>query len=150
MSVASSRLLESEPVNTGCPEPATTTAAAASHAIPRSRPSPAATSAPKGREVALAGVLGWLGDRVTGPVLDHLGYTITPPAGAPWPRVWWCPSGALSLLPLHAAGHHDLSAGPSACEKPRIQTVFVPDEAIEANSVSSGPGLTGLHPVRFQ
>ena len=53
-------------------------------------------------EAVLAGVLAWLGDRVTGPVLDHLGYTAAPARGIPWPRVWWCPSGALSLLPFHA------------------------------------------------
>ncbi|MEX5258606.1 CHAT domain-containing protein, partial [Kocuria arenosa] len=57
-------------------------------------------------EEILASVLGWLGERITGPVLDHLGHTTTPPPGSSWPRVWWCPSGALTLLPLHAAGHH--------------------------------------------
>ncbi len=60
-------------------------------------------------EVQLGGVLCWLWDRVTGPVLDHLGYATTPPEGGAWPRVWWCPSGLLALLPLHAAGYHDLS-----------------------------------------
>ncbi len=60
-------------------------------------------------ELQLGGVLGWLWDRVTGPVLDHLGYTATPPDGEAWPKVWWCPSGLLALLPLHAAGYHDLS-----------------------------------------
>lgn len=51
-------------------------------------------------------VLAWLADNLTTVVLNHLGYTSTPPAGAPWPRVWWCPSGLLSLLPIHAAGRH--------------------------------------------
>ncbi|MFI2663535.1 CHAT domain-containing protein [Micromonospora carbonacea] len=41
--------------------------------------------------------LEWIWDAVAGPVLDHLG-------GAE--RLWWCPSGMLSLLPLHAAGYH--------------------------------------------
>ncbi|WP_049556713.1 CHAT domain-containing protein [Nonomuraea sp. SBT364] len=39
--------------------------------------------------------LGWLWDHVTGPVLAALG---------PVTRVWWCPTGPLSLLPIHAAG----------------------------------------------
>ena len=56
--------------------------------------------------------LGWLWDKITGPVLEHLGYTATPPEASKWPRVWWCPSGPLSLLPLHAAGHHDTRFGP--------------------------------------
>lgn len=50
----------------------------------------------------LHGVLEWLWDYVTEPVLAGLA---PPPAGPP-PRVWWCPVGALVRLPLHAAGHH--------------------------------------------
>ncbi|MFD1520290.1 CHAT domain-containing protein [Pseudonocardia yunnanensis] len=51
--------------------------------------------------------LAWLWDVIAGPVLDALGYTGSPRAGAPWPRVWWSPTGMLNFLPLHAAGHHD-------------------------------------------
>ncbi|WP_157848464.1 CHAT domain-containing protein [Streptomyces scopuliridis] len=55
--------------------------------------------------------LGWLWDVVAGPVLAALG----PADSAPGPelrptRLWWCPTGLLSLLPLHAAGHY----GPEA------------------------------------
>ncbi len=57
-------------------------------------------------EASLLEVLSWLGHRITRPVLDHLGHVAAPPPGATWPRVWWCPSGLLSLLPLHAAGDH--------------------------------------------
>lgn len=39
-------------------------------------------------------------------MLDELGLTTEPPADRPWPRIWWAPVGSLSLLPLHAAGHH--------------------------------------------
>jgi CHAT domain-containing protein len=77
-------------------------------------------------EVTLAGVLGWLGDRITGPVLSHLDYTTTPRVDAEWPRVWWCPAGPLSLLPLHAAGHHDLSDGPSDAVIDRVISSTVP------------------------
>jgi tetratricopeptide (TPR) repeat protein len=49
--------------------------------------------------------LEWLWDTVTGPVLDAYGFTSVA-EGEPWPRVWWCPTGLLALLPLHAAGHH--------------------------------------------
>ena len=55
---------------------------------------------------AIQEVLAWLADNLTTAVLEHLGYTSTPPTDAPWPRVWWCPSGLLSLLPIHAAGRH--------------------------------------------
>jgi tetratricopeptide (TPR) repeat protein len=40
-------------------------------------------------------VLRWLGDAVIDPVLAELG---------PVDRVWWCPTGPLTYLPLHAAG----------------------------------------------
>jgi CHAT domain len=48
----------------------------------------------------------WLWDEIAEPVLTVLGVTGPPASGEPWPRLWWCPTGLLSLLPLHAAGHH--------------------------------------------
>ncbi|MCK9878652.1 CHAT domain-containing protein, partial [Frankia sp. Ag45/Mut15] len=48
----------------------------------------------------------WLWDVVASLVLDRLGIVGPPFDGNPWPRVWWCASGLLSFLPLHAAGHH--------------------------------------------
>ncbi|MFG1678977.1 CHAT domain-containing protein [Nonomuraea sp. NPDC049269] len=45
---------------------------------------------------AVVTCLDWLWEHVTGPVLDALG---EPPS-----RMWWCPTGPLTLLPLHAAG----------------------------------------------
>lgn len=53
-------------------------------------------------QATAAGVLGWLWDFVTEPVLKRLGYTSTPSDA--WPRVWWSPVGRLALLPIHAAG----------------------------------------------
>ena len=53
----------------------------------------------------LIAVLAWLWDVAVGPVLDRLG--VNEPLGdESRPRLWWCPSGLLSFLPLHAAGHH--------------------------------------------
>lgn len=48
-------------------------------------------------------LLRWLWDVVAEPVVGHLE---TRRDGSP-PRMWWCPSGPLTFLPLHAAGHHD-------------------------------------------
>jgi hypothetical protein len=59
----------------------------------------------KAAQARLRSALGWLWDAAMEPVLDALGYTGRPPSGT-WPRVWWCPTGPLALLPLHAAGHH--------------------------------------------
>jgi tetratricopeptide (TPR) repeat protein len=49
-------------------------------------------------------MLAWLWEKVVQPVLDALDL---PPAGEgePLSRVWWCPTGAFTALPLHAAGH---------------------------------------------
>jgi hypothetical protein len=51
-------------------------------------------------------VLSWLWDYAAGPVLRALGYEGSPSPGEPWPRLWWVPGGLMSLLPVHAAGHH--------------------------------------------
>jgi len=56
------------------------------------------------REERFEETLGWLWEAVAGPVFERLGIAGPPEEGEPWPRVWWCPSGLLSLLPLHAAG----------------------------------------------
>ncbi|MER6631072.1 CHAT domain-containing protein [Streptomyces sp. NPDC000987] len=57
-------------------------------------------------EQAIHDTLEWLWDTIVGPVLGELGLTAEPAADGPWPRIWWAPVGPLSLLPLHAAGHH--------------------------------------------
>ncbi|MFE5869255.1 CHAT domain-containing protein [Streptomyces roseifaciens] len=66
----------------------------------------AARSGPRAlaAENSIGEVLAWLWRSVAEPVLLRLGHTTAPGAGMPWPRVWWCPTGPLSLLPLHAAG----------------------------------------------
>ena len=58
---------------------------------------------------AVAGdVLGWLAEAVTGPVLAALqpGQPESAADGqrGALPRIWWCPTGPLSVLPVHAAG----------------------------------------------
>ncbi|MER5184560.1 CHAT domain-containing protein [Streptomyces sp. NPDC002896] len=56
-------------------------------------------------------VLEWLWDTVAAPVLEALDYGSRPPHETEsWPRIWWVPCGLLSLLPIHAAGHHATAA----------------------------------------
>ena len=57
--------------------------------------------------LGLKSVLQWLWDVSVGPILATLNFVQTPSHGSPWPRVWWVPSGLLTLLPIHAAGYHD-------------------------------------------
>jgi hypothetical protein len=58
------------------------------------------------RESALDELARWLWDTTAAPVLGRLGLTAAPVGGRPRPRLWWCPTGPLTVLPLHAAGHH--------------------------------------------
>ncbi|KAF3240401.1 hypothetical protein TWF192_009495 [Orbilia oligospora] len=52
-------------------------------------------------------MLEWLWDAAVGPILDALGFSSTlTNEDDEWPRIWWIPTGQLSLLPLHAAGYH--------------------------------------------
>jgi CHAT domain-containing protein len=51
-------------------------------------------------------ILDWLWDTIAELVLTALGHTSSPGPDAAWPRIWWCPTGPLTVLPLHAAGYH--------------------------------------------
>jgi tetratricopeptide (TPR) repeat protein len=52
-------------------------------------------------------VLEWTWHAIADPVLKALGLTATPTGTVEnWPRLWWCPIGLATLLPLHAAGIH--------------------------------------------
>jgi hypothetical protein len=64
------------------------------------------TAQAAGEQERLLEVLAWLWDAVTAPVLEHLGHTAPLDPGADGRRVWWIPTGPLSALPVHAAGHH--------------------------------------------
>ncbi|MFD7501788.1 CHAT domain-containing protein [Streptomyces sp. NPDC059850] len=55
---------------------------------------------------AMEETLEWLWKHIAGPVLTRLGLDrpVSPEAEErEWPRLWWCPTGPLALLPLHAA-----------------------------------------------
>ncbi|MFF7639884.1 CHAT domain-containing protein [Streptomyces canus] len=60
-------------------------------------------------ERTLGSVLEWLWDSVTEPVLNALGFVAAIEDHTDAPRMWWCPTGPLTLLPLHAAGYHSPS-----------------------------------------
>ncbi|KAF6753804.1 CHAT domain-containing protein [Ephemerocybe angulata] len=50
-------------------------------------------------------VLSGLWNDVVKPILDALSLTrVDPTSTEVLPRIWWCPTGAMSFLPLHAAG----------------------------------------------
>ncbi|WP_285605674.1 CHAT domain-containing protein, partial [Actinokineospora globicatena] len=59
----------------------------------------------------LGDILGWLWEAIAKPVFDGIGLTGRHAPDDDLPRLWWCPSGMLSFLPLHMAGYHDTPAG---------------------------------------
>ncbi|GFH38494.1 CHAT domain-containing protein [Streptomyces pacificus] len=63
---------------------------------------------------ALVDGLSWLWAVVAKPVLEALGHTKPIGPGTEWPRLWWCPTGLFTLLPMHAAGHHRPESGGDA------------------------------------
>lgn len=96
------------------------------------------------REAVLASILRWLWDAVAGPVLDALGFQAAP-AGT-WPRVWWCPTGPLTLLPLHAAGYHGPEGGGRAVMD-RVVSSYTP--TLRALLTARGTGDAGLADERM-
>ncbi|MFE5807805.1 CHAT domain-containing protein [Streptomyces sp. NPDC056491] len=96
-------------------------------------------------ESELDAVTGWLWDGICGPVLDALGHTGSPAAGAPLPRLWWCPTGLLDLLPLHAAGHHgEIVDGPPRTVLDRVVSSYTPTvRALLTARARPGAAATG-------
>ena len=73
----------------------------------------------------LRDILIWLWDKVVEPVLTEAGFHETPSNGMAWPRVWWVPSGWLSVLPIHAAGYHEAGSSRSAID--RVISIILSD-----------------------
>jgi CHAT domain-containing protein len=55
-------------------------------------------------EPTLNEILEWMWSAIAAPVLRALGFTGRTPQSPK--RLWWCPTGIMTFLPLHAAGVH--------------------------------------------
>jgi CHAT domain len=92
-------------------------------------------------EARLDRCLRWMWDSFAARILDHLGYRATPADAGEWPRLWWCPTGPLTLLPIHAAGDHR-TAGAAVLD--RVVSSYTPTlrALVEARegTASAGPG----------
>jgi hypothetical protein len=84
-------------------------------------------------------VLAWTWDNITERVLSALGHTGPPNAGETWPRLWWCPVGVVTLLPLHAAGHHGPPAGADTVLD-RVISSYTPTIRALAHARRGSPG----------
>ncbi|WP_329012544.1 CHAT domain-containing protein [Streptomyces sp. NBC_00690] len=82
----------------------------------------------------LGTVTGWLWETVASPVLEALAVPETDGGGLR-PRLWWCPTGPLALLPLHAAGRHT-APGESVID--RVVPSYTPTVAALAASAAAG------------
>jgi tetratricopeptide (TPR) repeat protein len=91
----------------------------------------------------LATTLEWLWDTTVEPVLHALGYRHRPLEGT-LPRLWWCPTGPLAVLPLHAAGKPD-GAGQAAVDRVVSSYAVTLGGLVRARSVPAvgGPAVGG-------
>ncbi|MBW8705633.1 hypothetical protein MBT84_39105 [Streptomyces sp. MBT84] len=95
--------------------------------------------------------LEWLWRDIVEPSLRALELTTSPPDGAGLPRLWWCPTGLLALLPLHAAGIPESGAGTAVqsgeCVQDRVTPSYTPtlrallDSRADAHSSVPGDGM---------
>ncbi|KJA22791.1 hypothetical protein HYPSUDRAFT_138698 [Hypholoma sublateritium FD-334 SS-4] len=88
-------------------------------------------------------ILQELWSKVVQPILKALAYLI-PPTSASRPRIWWCPTGPLAFLPLHAAGVYGKSCLPGSCISDYVVSSYTPtihsiQEKFAASSTLSGP-----------
>lgn len=115
---------------------------------------------PAERERAITDILEWLWDHVAEPVLTGLGHTAAPPDGR-WPHVTWCPTGALALMPIHAAGYHrpeHAAAGRTVLDRVISSYTATLRAAVQADEPSGGgdgrllfvgmPETPGAEPLR--
>jgi len=94
-------------------------------------------------EQQLSNTLGWLWDALAGPVLDRLGITGPPRGGQPWPHLWWCVSGLLQFLPVHAAGNYRTQADTApATVMDRVISSYTP--TLRALTHARRPGATAV------
>jgi len=91
---------------------------------------------------AVTDILDWLWRAVAEPVLAALGHTDTPGPDDTWPRVWWCPTGPLAMLPVHAAGQRGVGQG--RCVLDRVISSYTP------TLTALGRSREPLKPVPFR
>ncbi|KAF8817644.1 hypothetical protein BYT27DRAFT_7247186 [Phlegmacium glaucopus] len=70
-------------------------------------------------------VLNELWCNVVQPILKALGYS-SPPNPSDRSRIWWCPTGPLAFLPLHAAGVYGSTYERGSCISDFVVSSYIP------------------------
>jgi hypothetical protein len=108
------------------------------HRAQRSATGPGTAAERRQAQQDVLRILEWLWEAAAAPILTTLGRTGPPADGEPWPRLWWCPVGPCSLLPLHAAGHH--AGGGSDTVLDRVVSSYTTTIRTLAHARRAGPG----------
>lgn len=87
----------------------------------------------------LRSTLSWLWDVAVGPILAAMGESAAQGALS---RVWWVPTGTLTLLPIHAAGHHRPRDGDTRSALHRVVSSYTPTLRSLARISQAPPELT--------
>ncbi|KDR84600.1 hypothetical protein GALMADRAFT_133860 [Galerina marginata CBS 339.88] len=107
-------------------------------------------------DITIKGVLRQLWELVVRPILIGLGFTEPPPELM---RIWWCTTGPLAFLPIHAAGIYDGPAPSSLSDfafSSYIPTVRALIEQVKAPKIDvtqkglfmiSQPNTPGMTPI---
>ena len=75
---------------------------------------------------SLTSTLRWLWDTLAEPVCAALDDILAGgPPGAERPRLWWCPTGPLTMLPLHAAGRYREPPGVAVAHRQTVPARYV-------------------------
>ena len=97
------------------------------------------------RDTRITAVLEWMWDTFAARLLDELGMDGARAPDGDLPRLWWLPSGALAVLPIHAAGYHD-RIGMSVLD--RAVSSYTPTlRALRAAGVASAPAMATDRPL---
>ncbi|KAF8808722.1 hypothetical protein BYT27DRAFT_7188682 [Phlegmacium glaucopus] len=91
---------------------------------------------------SMPSVLEQLWCNVVRPILEALGYSSEPPSPSDRRRIWWCPTGPLAFLPLHAAGIYGSAYQPGSCISDFVVSSYTPtvrslNDKLVASSTSS-------------
>ncbi|MEU6590545.1 CHAT domain-containing protein [Streptomyces sp. NPDC046881] len=88
--------------------------------------------------------LEWLWDTVAEPVLARLGHLSSRGGPDGLPRLWWCPTGPLTVLPLHAAGsHRDGAPGSGRSALDRVVSSYTPTLNALSRAAAPSPATPG-------